>query len=231
MTTTNDSNQAGFYGHLVEAIELNRIRRDYYGDVTDGRTRSLSNRLILSERLCLPVARYFDAKARPFNEAGVGVVSEDFVSMEEVGEPETPPRYTGQVTSSELAEVKDFLGDYGELARAANKEADFGEVCRLSRDALHGLEEREAELGAHFAMSKHVIESGGFAALNAPRWARQSDGESVSLSQKLIYCQLRPLTFFVSFDKWAQRLHAEGCGILVNDMPSIPFLKRLSRGF
>lgn len=228
MTAGQDNNRGGFYRHLIEAIELNRVRREHYADVTGGRSRSLSNRLILSERLCLPVARYFDAKARHFNEEGIGVVREDFVSMEDVEAPPSPPRYTGQATSTDIAEVTDFLGAYRQAALAANKEADFQEVCRASRDALHELEGREVELGAHFVMSKHVIESAGFAALNALQWARQSDGETVSLSRKLIYCQLRPLTFFVSFDKWAQPLHAEGCGILVNDIPPIPFLERLA---
>lgn len=216
-----------FTQHLLDAIEINRERTAYYAGVTKNRSRKLSHLLVFSERLCLPLARYFDKKARPFNELGIGVVQDDFVPMEGILAPNTPPLYTGLVSTGEWKDCKRLLSAYQRDARVANKAADFARICELTVKSLHAFEEREKNLGAHFTMVKHVLESVGLAALNARHWASLSDGATCQLSQRLIYVQVRPIVLLLIYDKFAQPLHGEGCGILVNDIPPIPFLERL----
>ncbi|MFU8806964.1 MAG: hypothetical protein ACNA8W_24365 [Bradymonadaceae bacterium] len=227
MNQTTEVSHGHFTQHLLDAIDINRGRTAYYASVTKNRSRKLSNRLVIAERFCLPMARYFDKKARPFNAKGIGVVRDDFVAMEDIRAPETPPLYSGLASDAEWKDCKRLLSSYQRAVCAANKAADFAGVCELTIEPLHAFEEREATLGAHFTMVKHILESIGFAALNAQEWARLSDGASVALSQRLIYVQARPVAVYITYDKLAQPLHAEGCGILVNDIPPIPFLERL----
>lgn len=213
----------GFAEHLREAIAINVERRGVYAEMTGGRSRWLSNLLIASERLTLPMALFLDARAARFNREGVGVVAEDFVPMAGLPGAETPPRYDG---CSPKEEIQRLRGELKEVARAAREGArgeEFGVVCEVCAECLEELEALQERLGAHFAMVVHLVESVGFGAANAPRWAEESDGESVRLSRTLVSLQAKSLVPGLRFDVMAQRLHGEGCGILVNDVPAIPF--------
>ncbi|MBM3266572.1 MAG: hypothetical protein FJZ01_02900 [Candidatus Sericytochromatia bacterium] len=75
-------------------------------------------------------------------------------------------------------------------------------------------------------MCRHIVESLGLGAVTAISCAARSDGATVGLSRDLIAIQLLALGGAVDTDTQAQALHARGIGILVNDLPSIPFLER-----
>nr|MBA2571563.1 hypothetical protein [Gemmatimonadota bacterium] len=70
-----------FETHLREAIALNRERLPLYAQLTDGASLPISRRLIRAELLALPLARYFDRRAQPYERAGIPLLSEAFVSM------------------------------------------------------------------------------------------------------------------------------------------------------
>ena len=55
----------------------------------------------------------------------------------------------------------------------------------------------------------------------------QSKGKTLRLSKKLIAAQLHAVDKGLLLDKMAHPLHVLGCGILVNDVPSIPLEKTL----
>ncbi len=227
--STPDHTTGGFYRHLADAIDINQARKPAYAAATDGRSTGLSNRLIWFERLSLPVARYFDVRARRFNRRGIGVVRNDFVSMDRIRPLETAPHYTRTASTSDHRRCKQRLVDYRTDVLDANRNDDFHAICRQTIDLLHFIAQLEESAQAHFAMVKHFAESVGFAACNAIEWARRSDGTTVNLSRHLIWIQVRSITTGIWFDKQAQPLHTTGCGIVVNDIPPIPFVETFHR--
>ena len=72
-------------------------------------------------------------------------------------------------------------------------------------------------------MTIHLLESLGFAALHAVQYIEQ-DAQVESLCRRLVAIQVLLLTGGIFYDRLAQPCHAQGAGILLNDVPVIPFL-------
>lgn len=216
----------GFRDHLRGALALNHERRDVYDRLSGGKSRSLSNTLIALERLSLPAAMLMDAWAKPYQERGIPLMHADFVSMTQVRSPFAPPRYRGVASDSEVETVKGWLSDFRKGLGDHLDRADFTALAGEAHDLLERLEATERRTGSHFAMSKHVVESLGLAALNAADYAARTQGETLRLSRTFIRLQSLALLTAVSLDRRAQELHRQGIGILVNDIPDIPFAAR-----
>ncbi|MCO5172313.1 MAG: hypothetical protein M9894_38940 [Planctomycetes bacterium] len=212
----------GFARHLREAIALNQARRPLYEQRTGGASGALSRRLVRLERLSLPWATWIDWRARSWNRRGVMVVAGDFVAMENVLDPATPPPRQGRATDAQLdaveARLKAFRRDTGRALDAGR----FDEVARLGAALLRELEESEAAWGCSLAMSKHVVEQIGYAGLNALTWRAESDGKTDGLARSFIKGLRLALDSSVGVDRQAQASHALGVGIIVNDVPEIP---------
>ena len=148
------------------------------------------------------------------------------MSMEEIRAPESPPEYRGVADGAGKAKVRALAVSCAKKVRKTKVEEGFEGSCREIAAALRELEELEEEMGAHFAMVKHVLESAGLAALNGEKWAKMSDGATRKLSKRLVDVQLQWMGLFLSYDGLAQEMHHRGCGILLNDIPAIPFLER-----
>ena len=213
----------GFHRHIRDAIRINRQRRPVYGAMAGGPARRASDLLIRTEYLCLPFAAVFDRRARRFNEAGIPIVQDDFVSMEGIRDPHDPPRYTGRAWQGEFAALGGQLNDYKRSLAGRAKALDFDRAAGDTAQMLTAVAERETRCEAHFAMVWHLLESIGLAAVNAIRFAEQSSGETRSLSRDLLLFEARGMRTAVTLDRRAQEVHALGVGIIVNDLPAIPF--------
>jgi hypothetical protein len=218
--------EGGFAQHLEEAIQLNRSRRDVYDRLSGGRTRSLSNQLIALEQLTLPFAYVLDRWAARFHARGLPVLKEDFVSMQEVRSPFAPPRWRGVASAPETERIQGWLDGYRKTLGEALGRNDFIAIAQTSHDLLGRLEEAEKEQQVHWAMTKHLVESLGLAALNALDYAERSGGDTLRLSRTFIRFQALGLLGATSVDRKAQGFHRQGIGILVNDIPEIPFASR-----
>jgi hypothetical protein len=219
--------EAGMELHLREAIALNRARKERYSRLTGGRSDGLFRRLILSERALLPVARLVDAQAAPFIDRGIPVVASDFVSMERVAPFGTPVPPTLPMSDEHAAAARAILR---ELHRASGGGLEATvQACALALEELQLLE-RESELS--FSMSRHLIESLGYAALNGLRHNRDSGGETAGLVRGLVALQRLGLVTLdpVGIDREANRFHQEGLGVIANEVPAIPFEEALAAG-
>lgn len=206
--------------HLLEAIELYSERRHYYAHETDGRTNTLFNGLILSERLMLGIARLYDIRAYAFYQKGIPIVAADFVSMDDNLGIGTPIDLAKPFTAALREQVKIRIEQFN-----PNK-CDFQDAVDQSVQLLEWIDSFEKTNQIYLPMTKHVVESIGFAALHAPAYMIQSAGETRALSCDLVNLQVGTLSklISISFDKQANVFHQEGIGILVNDLPHIPFL-------
>ncbi|WP_299456234.1 hypothetical protein [uncultured Microscilla sp.] len=215
-----------FYIHIKEAIEINQRRKKIYAQQTQRQSVGVSNWLIMSEKTSLPIAHYFDWRARKFNQAGIGVVASDFVPMDAILPPETPPLYLQQASPAYLHEVTRLTQAFAQKLKATLKTYNFEAACAATEDALQQLAQIEHHAQAHFAMLKHLLESIGYASVNAPQYAQLSNGATSKLSCQLIRIQAKGLSLALRIDSRAQKIHQLGTGIIVNDVPPIPFMER-----
>ncbi len=212
-----------FRAHLLEAIALNRARREIYAAATHGRSWRLSTRLIRLEQASLPVAAWLDSQAHPFNAAGIPIVTDDFVSMDGVRPADAPPPLRGVAAPQVARGVRRALRAHGRAIARAARQGRFADCAALARACLGAIDAAERASCAHFAMSRHVVESVGLAAHNAERYRRQSGGATDALARDLVVVQALALYLPVPLDRAAQPFHREGVGLLVNDVPPIPF--------
>lgn len=209
--------------HLIEAIAINSERQAYYRQKTQGKSKWLSWLLIWSERMTLALARYFDKSARPFNERGIAVVEADFVSMADIKPVETAPIYQGIATAAQRKQVLMWLKQLQKQAKPALKQGNYQQVADLTAQKLQQLHDYEQQTACHYAMTIHLLESLGFAALHAVQYIEQ-DAQVETLCRRLVAIQVLLLTGGIFYDRLAQPCHAQGAGILLNDVPVIPFL-------
>lgn len=212
--------------HLQEAIAINMQRKNEYAKVSDGVSLATSRTMIWSEYFSLPVAKYYDWRALKFNRQGIPIISNDFVSMDDIKPSHTKPRYSSIADPSAFRHIQGSIKIYSTQLKAAIKSLDFRGICKLTAQLLEYVIKEEEKSQAHFAMLVHILESIGFAAVNSIEYSKVSSGATDKLSTALIKLQSNPMTLSlaVTIDRRAQKSHALGAGIIVNDVPSIPFL-------
>lgn len=71
-----------FQTHLKQAIARNLERFDRYSQLSDGKTEIISNTLILVENLAMPMAIYYDFRARPFQKAGMSIICDELMATD-----------------------------------------------------------------------------------------------------------------------------------------------------
>ena len=215
----------GFESHLWEAIEIYEARSHQYSQMTHGESDTLFARLLVMERASILMARMIDHKAKPFNQQGIRVVQGDFVSMQLDRAPEdliTPSAPLGE-------DAVDLSRSLMKLLRGHQNSTHFEALVWDVENALLIIDAFETENNVHLPMLKHLIESIGFAALHAIEYACETENKTVPVSKLLIGFQIMVLNdAVIYFDRQANRFHQEGIGVLVNDLPPIPFLNELA---
>jgi len=101
------------------------------------------------------------------------------------------------------------------------------EIVEAVNTALLEIDLYEKEEAIYLPMSKHLIESLGFGALHSLYYRCDSKEETYQLGQDLMVLQAIAVKIgnSLSYDKQANEFHQQQIGILVNDLPHIPFLK------
>lgn len=211
--------------HITEAIRLNLARKDVYARLSSGASKKVSNQLIAFERLCLIPAHIIDKWAHHFSSKGIGIIENDFVSMKSVAAPETPSLYRGFLNPAAKARLQESVRSFQKIVFTDIRRGDFMKVAGLTFGMIQVVREAEKRNRCHLALTAHFLESLGFSALHAVAYAKQSKGKTNSLSKAFLILQLLPLRYSLPFDTEAQKIQARGIGIVVNDVPHIPFVK------
>lgn len=211
----------GMEKHLIDAIELYSERQAIYRQQTDGRSDALFSKLIASETLSLGLARYFDARAFAFHKQGILIVEADFVAMHNNAGFGTPIHIAKTLDKSLQVQVSAQIANFS-LVRN-----DIDTTVHQCLKTLEWMDAFERRHNVYLPMTKHIIESIGFVALHAPTYMEQSSGATHSLSRDLINTQILALRHVdpLGYDIAANLLHQEGIGILINDLPHIPFIE------
>mgnify|MGYP007046918275 CR=1 FL=1 len=207
-----------FSAHLRDAMRLNLGRRLTYARRTRGRSRPLSWLLVGLEWLCLPAARWFELRA-------VGVpprqhlLELSFVSMQGLPSAEALPFRQAGPAPGQARLAQALMRRLRAQVRASLPSGDMVSVVGGCKRALAGLELLERHHDAHLAMSRHLVESLGRVAMVAERLGLGED----RLARDLVRLHAAGLGSATWLDTRAQRLHQQGAGVLVNDLPAIPF--------
>lgn len=214
---------SGFHQHIREAIACNKQRRKLYASISNNRTRPLSNFLIWTEYLTLPIAKYYDRRGKKFNENGIMIVQEDFVPMD-IAPYDQDVQFRNSFSKMIVDEIKSDTKKY--LKETKGKiitVSDLKNRYTLTSNFYDDIEALEKNESVNFAMLKHVVESVAFICKNGIAYANQSNGKTIPLSASLFKLHHLGLKNALYFDKKANPFHVENIGILLNDMPKIEF--------
>lgn len=214
---------SGFREHFHEARAVNRERRKLYADLTNGKSLFVSNILVWSEFLLYPVAWYFDIRAKKFNKIGISVISNDFVSLGNLPDLNEKPTYRNILTKNDLRDISQKMKRLRKGTRVELKQFRFYEVNKLIAASIVEIESIQTQREVHIAMLKHILESAAFAAKNAIEHSTLNNYKLNRLAAHFISAQLLGTILSPRIDKAANRIHRIGYGIVVNDLPEIPY--------
>lgn len=213
-----------FFKHLRDAIKINDGRSSYYITHSQGKSRTVSEELIRSERKLLLPALILDIKAQSLINRGVPVICGDFVSMNEISPREGAVLYRGLADPMIFSQMADNFLVAAQKMDLANQAGQYNDLADVAYVLWQDIVRSEKATNSNFCMAKHVVESLGIAALHAPIYIKQSGGRAQSVVKDFIKVQILGLSeTTLSIDKNAQLAQVEGVGIICNDVPHIPF--------
>lgn|GEM_PF-1530704 len=212
----------GFEKHLQDAISLYGERKEQYSEQTNGATDVLFERLILTETLLLPVAKTYDARAYPFTEQGIAIIQNDFVAMDDNRGFDYPLPAAAELSAELEQQAQDIIQSLFTIDGQ-----DAFAVSDTVNSVLRSIAAFEHRHNVYLPMSKHLIESLGYGALHSLYYRCDSDNKTYRLGQDLMALQLLAIKIGnpLDYDRAANIFHQQRVGVLLNDLPHIPFLQ------
>ena len=207
-----------FEHHLREAIALNRERAPRYAALSAGASRPISRGLIAAEYFLLPVARWFDRQAAPYDDAGIPLLDDLFVPMAQApafGSLRLSRNESPTSPGPRTAAIRRRVG------RAYRERSFAGAAAALAEelDALAGAPQMDC-------LVRHLLESALRIATLAPDRQARCEARGLSspapLFSRLLWMHLWGLAPAAMLDRRARPLQARGVAILAQDLPPIP---------
>ncbi len=212
-----------FTDHVKEAIELNHARKEYYASISNGATNKVSLLYTSLEYCLLPLSGIFDRWAQNFRNVGIPVLSNDFVSMSNTPLADQQLLRRGMLDRNGRKELRKKLRSWQWKCSAAATRKDFIEVQLLVMNVLYDLRQIELRYQCNLALTIHFVESVGLAARNADNLSHLFARRTDNFYRAFIALQISGVKLFSQVDLQAQPFHRAGIGIIVNDLPAIPF--------
>ena len=205
-----------FEQHLREAIRLNQTRLPLYKEL-DKLSLPILRQVIFLEKMLILPARYFDHRARPYHQAGIGLLKDLFVSMDLV------PVFRSSQPAPSAPETS-YVFSYLSLRQAYQKNGLIG--------ALPVLESSLQQLAMQpcfNCMLRHLLESMQRLCQLAPIQIAAAKTIKLkppaNLLKQLFQLHLWGLRQAGNLDVKAVALQVRGIPILCQDLPSIPSYK------
>jgi hypothetical protein len=211
------------YHHLTDAIKINRHRMPLYSALTNGKSISLSQRLIASELFCLPFALFLDGITHDYRKNGILIGDLEYVDMKNIPEFQEKFSFTPEPISAftrvNTINLKNSLTTAWDKIEAAE---DFATLEMIALEQLKKLEQPRA----YHCMMRHILESIARAANLAPQHdalAKTKGMKStVSLSKWIIWGHFPAIGPAADLDADLAPLQSQGIPILFQDVPHIP---------
>lgn len=215
--------QECFREHLREAIAINKARRPLYARLSNYHSNEISDRLIAGEQLA-KFASYlfhnFDAQAERYQEKGINIVCDEFVSMS------LTPRFEayGPMPHPDLRQFREL--DPYIIRRSLSRAIDDGypQTVATAKHWINVIEKSDVRFNC---MTRHLLESVGRIAKLAPGHIQKAKSMGLKspqrLSDSMISSHLLMLPESVALDVLAAPIQAQGIQILCQDVPPIHF--------
>jgi hypothetical protein len=207
-----------FNKHITDALKLFKERYSKYGKLTQGKSNKVLLQVMASQTEMLPVAWFFDIRARKYQNAGVPVMCDDFVSMSLVPAFKNSVDIPGEPIEVYVSPEPDTI-----IAEIENEFAinGFEGVRRIAEANIEWLKVSPA----YHCMLRHMLESIRRAARLAPSYISETEKLGMKSSSKLSWDFIR-LHFLgirkaIAADDAAAPIQALGIPILCQDIPPI----------
>ena len=215
---TKECDSGCFQTHMTEAIENNLTRMPLYAELTDGATTALSLELIAGEVFALPFSIIVDEMARPWQENGVCLTCDSFVSMD------LTPDFSESYAEEPLA-LSEYVSRNGTDLAAGFREIFHEE----GYDALAAVAEAEIaaleSVPSHYCMLRHVLESLLRIATLAPLHEQEAATLGLEspdeVSSLMVELHILILELSTSLDDKAAPFQSQGIPIICQDVPPI----------
>ncbi len=209
-----------FERHLKDAIQINSARAPIYSSASGGASLSISKKLVFFERHSISVARLLQAHAKKFQEKGIPVLCDDFVSMEQA--PEIPVGGKTSTLPQDRFVNRPVVSLTSELLAASLRRDNEALVEVATRE----IDELKAQPSYH-CLRRHFLESIARAArlvsvyTQMAREAEMSSPEGIS--RMFINAQILSLGYASNLDRQAAPVQEQGVPVLCADVPTIQF--------
>ena len=207
--------------HLVQAIAVNLLRMIGYAIRSRGRSIPVSMLLVSFEMASIPLSIVFDLWGKLRLKLSLSKI---FISMRHIHQAGRSPRYQKPMSWKMARELQSQIMSFFKAASAGLRGEDWDGFISSCASFLEELTVLEGEKEHHLGMSKHLMESIGWTALFGQLHIRKK-GNGELYFTLLTWTQLSALPLTILFDYLASKAHRFGVGIIVNDVPDIPFLK------
>lgn len=192
-----------FTDHLRESIAVNSARKKVYSAVTNGKSDRVFNKLIRSEYLALPVARFYDFRAH-----NLELFCNEFKPMNGL-----PDVRFDQLKIPESNFIPFEWLPHQRLLLQAVKARDSVKMKQISLEAIYFL----AATPEYHCMVRHILESIYRFAYFLPTHSPAAQ----KLSLEVIKLQLLSLKTSSQIDEWSAPLQQKGIPILCAELPPL----------
>ena len=208
-----------FSNHIRESIQINQNMKKKYALLSDGQTDRVYRELILSEKASFLVAKKFDRLAIPYQEKGINLFCNEFVSMEagQGMEKETPHHAFSKFQ---------WKSHHKSLKRAL-KMKRINDVRSAALVALKELKDQPA----YHCFTRHMFESIYRLAYFLPLREEEAFNKKLPSPRSLFYRIMGlhnlSLSFTSHLDHLSSPFQEKGIPILCRELPDL--LKDLPR--
>lgn len=214
-----------FTHHTKSAIVINKRRKKYYSDLSNGKTNKISFWLIFFSYLLLPFCNFIDLKGRKLQKYDSNILRNDFRELTEISEYSQEILRKNIITIKSYKQIDNFRIKYIKKIRKNLKNNDLQKICFATKEFIELIEDTENKENCNLPMTKHLAESIGYQALHGITYAQKSNNKTLKLTKFLIRIHIWGLFNSMNLlDKKCQNFYKNGIGIVLNDVPTIPFL-------
>ena len=207
-----------FQEHIQESIAINKERKREYSLITDGASDKIFTHLIAMEHLTIPVAFYYDQKAKPFQKKGLDLFCHEFMSMNKVSTFNPDKRVIPTHDFPELS-----LSQYKKDIKKTLEEDDIERLKALSLSELDKL----SKYPQYYCMTRHIIESIYRFAFFIDIREREASALKIEspkdLMKKVIKTHLLGVDDSLKIDRWSQPIQEKGVSLLCSELPDLMF--------
>ncbi|MCB0419860.1 MAG: hypothetical protein KDD61_02640 [Bdellovibrionales bacterium] len=210
------SERGCYEAHLLEAINANLQRKPIYSKMAEkiggqrlkALSERVSNKLLNMEKSALIGRMYYDYHAEKLGAQSLGIVCNEFVSMENIQAPKWTEKPTYPFTLVSHREIKK------ELSLSLRK-VHFDDIQNISQKWIDELNHTPM----YNCMTRHLLESIRRIAFYAQTYPVSS--KITWLSEDLIRGHVMALDSTAQLDLMAHSLQEKGIPIVCNDVPHV----------